>query len=150
MKSLRRRQNNNNQRTLQSNSQRTLQENSQRIFGINPEYPTFNILLTKAEKGMLHEASITDVDELVGYLVCPYCKQQVYNLRSDPKRKKQPQFNRHVDECKKNSGLLEQKVQFTPRQLPYAPHITKQKIYQWLLHHIRFRNPRNIFRRTSQ
>ena len=39
---------------------------------INPEYPTFSILLTKAEKGMLHAASITDVEELVGYRVCPY------------------------------------------------------------------------------
>ena len=33
---------------------------------INPEYPTFNILLTKAEKGVLHASSITDIEELVG------------------------------------------------------------------------------------
>ena len=75
-------------------------------YQIDPKYPTFNILLTKAEKGMLHAASITDVEELVGYRVCPYCKQQVYNLRADPQRKNQPKFNMHVDECKKNSGLF--------------------------------------------
>ena len=32
---------------------------------IDPEYQIFNILLTKAEKGMLHAALITDVEELV-------------------------------------------------------------------------------------
>ena len=46
-------------------------------FVINPEYPTYNLLLTKAEKGMLHAAAITDVEALVGYRVCPYCKHQV-------------------------------------------------------------------------
>ena len=71
---------------------------------INPEYPSLNILLTKAEKGMLHAASITDVEELVGYRVCLYCKQQVYNLRADPQRKNLHKFNRPVEECQKNSG----------------------------------------------
>lgn len=102
---------------------------------IDPEYPTVNILLTQSPSGKLHADRITDVETLTGYRVCPYCKEEVYSIRDDPERKHQSRFLKHCEKCKENNGRLIQDVQLNKTQQPYAPHITKQKIYQWLLAH---------------
>ncbi|KAI5498529.1 DNA/RNA polymerase superfamily, partial [Trichomonas vaginalis G3] len=102
---------------------------------IDPEFETVNILLTQSPCGKLHADRITDVEALTGYKVCPYCKEEVYSIRDDPERKNQRRFLKHCEECKENNGRLIQDVQLQKTQQPYAPHITKQKIYQWLLAH---------------
>ncbi|KAI5544409.1 hypothetical protein TVAGG3_0101650, partial [Trichomonas vaginalis G3] len=102
---------------------------------IDPEFETVNILLTQSPCGKLHADRITDVEALTGYRVCPYCKEEVYSIRDDPERKNQRRFLKHCEKCKENNGRLIQDVQLQKTQQPYAPHITKQKIYQWLLAH---------------
>ncbi|KAI5527115.1 hypothetical protein TVAGG3_0289040 [Trichomonas vaginalis G3] len=100
---------------------------------VDPKYKTINFLLTKNKDGQLHTDAITDVERLVGFRVCPYCKEEVYSLIDDPDRKNQARFWKHCEKCKMNGGKLIQDVQLQPTQQPYAPHITKQKIYQFLL-----------------
>ncbi|KAI5485634.1 hypothetical protein TVAGG3_0928210, partial [Trichomonas vaginalis G3] len=102
---------------------------------IDPEFETVNILLTQSPCGKLHADRITDVEALTGYRVCPFCKEEVYSIRDDPERKNQKRFLKHCEKCKENNGRLIQDVQLQKTQQPYAPHITKQKIYQWLLAH---------------
>ncbi|KAI5516342.1 DNA/RNA polymerase superfamily, partial [Trichomonas vaginalis G3] len=102
---------------------------------IDPEFETVNILLTQSPCGKLHADRITDVEALTGYKVCPFCKEEVYSIRDDPERKNQRRFLKHCEKCKENNGRLIQDVQLQKTQQPYAPHITKQKIYQWLLAH---------------
>ncbi|KAI5502408.1 hypothetical protein TVAGG3_0886340 [Trichomonas vaginalis G3] len=102
---------------------------------IDPEFETVNILLTQSPCGKLHADRITDVEALTGYKVCSFCKEEVYSIRDDPERKNQRRFLKHCEKCKENNGRLIQDVQLQNTQQPYAPHITKQKIYQWLLAH---------------
>ena len=73
---------------------------------------------------------ITDAEALTGIRICPFCKSYCYNPKVD---RHLSRFEEHKIECEKRGGKRIREVKLDNTQKPYAPHIQKQKIYQFLL-----------------
>ena len=101
---------------------------------IDVEYPMVNRLKVLMSDNKYHDWLITDLEGLTGVRVCPYCGLETYNPKVQRNKKR---FEHHMKICKENGGKIVRDVNLNTVQLPYAPHITKQPIYQFLLiHHL--------------
>ena len=73
---------------------------------------------------------IKDVSKLAVLRICPHCREFVFDSKKDLKNSNR--FTEHVEICKKTNGKLVKDVHLKNVQLPYVPHIQKQKIYEFL------------------
>ena len=79
-----------------------------------------------------HDWPILDLKCLTGVRVWPYCHVETFTPKLQHNKKR---FEQHMRVCKENNGNIIREVSLNSVQLPYAPHITKQQIYQFLLIH---------------
>ena len=96
---------------------------------VDKSFPTISILRVPTQEGKFHAMEITDPEAITGIRICPYCKVQAFNIKSDH----QSRYQRHLQECKEANGKLEREVCLGRTQKPYAPHIQKQPLYAFLL-----------------
>ncbi|MFR9543932.1 MAG: hypothetical protein SNH27_18055, partial [Rikenellaceae bacterium] len=95
-----------------------------------------NLCQIPLKNGGYHIARITD-DRLLSndYSICPHCNKYVYDHAYDRKQKHFGRFKKHVAKCQANGGRIVKEVQLSPVQRPYASHLVKQPIYEFLFAH---------------
>jgi hypothetical protein len=98
----------------------------------NPNKDTIimNLLRIPLPDNKFHVMLIRDVEKLTKLRVCPHCREYVFDSKNN--KTNHTWFNKHIEECKKNGGKLIKEVKLYHVQRPYAPHIQKQKIYEFL------------------
>lgn len=96
---------------------------------VDKTYSSASLLRIPAGNNKFHICYIDDPTVLTGYEICPYCKCYVFDNKLCHDRKR---FEKHMKECKECNGKIIREVSLPNTQKPYAPHIQKQKIYQFL------------------
>ncbi len=107
---------------------------------------TINLIQVTLRCGRKHLVRIVD-DRIIqnDYEICPHCNKFVHDKAYDRAKNHRSRFMKHVQKCELNDGKLAREVSLQPCQKPYAPHITKQPIYEFLLAY----NQPNLFRPTK-
>ena len=104
-----------------------------RIDTQNPDENTFllNLLRIPLSKNKFHVVLIKDVERLTNLYICPHCNEYVHDKIKD--RKNIGRFEKHKEVCEKHGGKMFKEVSLKNLQFPYAPHIQKQLIFEFLL-----------------
>ncbi len=109
---------------------------------LNEKYNTtatdgvLHVINIPMDDGTFHMVAIKDLKILNNdFLVCPHCKRKVLDKSKGRYHYNANRFHKHVKKCKENGGKLVKEVNLCSVQRPYAPHIQKQRIYEFLLAH---------------
>ncbi|KAA6368923.1 MAG: hypothetical protein EZS28_035550, partial [Streblomastix strix] len=93
---------------------------------IKEEPRDFNILLVHF-RDKFHFLYISDTQALTGLAYCPVCKLHAVKV-NDKLGNWNRDLRKHIEQCKQNKG---KQVMLSGNQIPFAPHITGNKTYEY-------------------
>ncbi|KAA6367716.1 MAG: hypothetical protein EZS28_036757, partial [Streblomastix strix] len=93
---------------------------------IKEEPRDFNILLVHF-RDKFHFLYISDTQALTGLAYCPVCKLHAVKV-NDKLGNWNRDLRKHIEQCKLNKG---KQVMLSGNQIPFAPHITGNKTYEY-------------------
>ncbi|KAA6373280.1 MAG: hypothetical protein EZS28_031193, partial [Streblomastix strix] len=96
----------------------------------------YNILLLNDDIGNQHIMYIINVEKLIGLLICPICNNHAIYAK-DENRHVQRKMDAHIKECTMKLGNPNKQVRLEKFSKPFAPHITSNQTYKYLLSHNR-------------
>ena len=99
----------------------------------NEKTITMHLLRIPTDENQFHVMLIKDVLKITDLIICPHCRHYAYDKKKD--KYHHSLYLKHIEECEKNGGKIQKKVILDYINNPYAPHIQKQKIFEFLLAH---------------